>query len=767
MQVWGANMDWQLILDPGMVIDYMTKYVTKNDMSSNAACGRLMKSLFHKTVQTEGRSVQSFLRRTMSKLLGERMMSKQESCHLMLGIPIVYCSHKQINIDLRNESRQVVVASSSSDPATSNDASNVTPNAETDNVIVMSTIDAYGIRMDQSKWKTENEFSANANILQEISLLEFCSNFKVLSKGLFKNKITKDNTKIVINFYPSLSSSQLDDKVYTQYCKYALMKYRPWTGSSKNAWNWTDANTTDADIRQLWSDYMDSFDEGDAPDFLRRAIDDHQKHAKDSSSREEDEMEIERNEDGSFQSDDAVPPVGEDYLCEDNPNISELMREREVDDIDACDIKWDEEFDWAKSDLYNEIEDFDGLKELFDRMKEGTISRNRRQVSIQDLNKEQRLAHDMIVRACAADELSITDGGDGIGRLQILLGAGGTGKSFVIDAVITTLSQRYNWTDDKYSIHATTGKAATSIGGSTIQNYKDGLGFFSTRFKPLSPKLLAIFQQKWKHKRLIVIDEYSMLRQKELHYIDRRLKQIMNNLLPFGGLVVVLAGDPAQLPPVKGNCLWNKKCKNSSDDSFGYLLYGCFETAMKLIVNERLDHDDADAIRFEEFLLRLRNGYCTQEDWEYIRDIASRDTVSREKWKPFEGDDVIHLYSTNKEVNERNIECLQRVGNPIVRIDAEHTGDGRKASANQANGLERKAFLCKGAFVLLTKNVWQSAGLCNGATGYVVELIFFEGRPPPGLPECVIVDFGENYTGPPLFGTEDNGRRGWVPIYPE
>jgi hypothetical protein len=31
----------------------------------------------------------------------------------------------------------------------------------------------------------------------------------------------------------------------------------------------------------------------------------------------------------------------------------------------------------------------------------------------------------------------------------------------------------------------------------------------------------------------------------------------------------------------------------------------------------------------------------------------------------------------------------------------------------------------------------------------------------------VIVDFGENYTGPPLFGTEDNGRRGWVPIYPE
>ena len=54
--------------------------------------------------------------------------------------------------------------------------------------------------------------------------------------------------------------------------------------------------------------------------------------------------------------------------------------------------------------------------------------------------------------------------------LQILMGAGGTGKYFIINDAITTLSQRYNWTYDKYSIHDTTGKSATSIGGSTINN---------------------------------------------------------------------------------------------------------------------------------------------------------------------------------------------------------------------------------------------------------------------------------------------------------
>lgn len=52
----------------------------------------------------------------------------------------------------------------------------------------------------------------------------------------------------------------------------------------------------------------------------------------------------------------------------------------------------------------------------------------------------------MIVKACLdKDEgcKSSTDGGEGIGRLQILLGEGGTGKSYSIDAVITTLMNEH------------------------------------------------------------------------------------------------------------------------------------------------------------------------------------------------------------------------------------------------------------------------------------------------------------------------------------
>ena len=65
-----------MVLDPGVVFGYMTKYATKSDSATTKTAARLMGTLFTRTVTDEGRSVQSFLRRTMNKLMGDRMMSK-------------------------------------------------------------------------------------------------------------------------------------------------------------------------------------------------------------------------------------------------------------------------------------------------------------------------------------------------------------------------------------------------------------------------------------------------------------------------------------------------------------------------------------------------------------------------------------------------------------------------------------------------------------------------------------------------------------------
>jgi ATP-dependent DNA helicase PIF1 len=63
---------------------------------------------------------------------------------------------------------------------------------------------------------------------------------------------------------------------------------------------------------------------------------------------------------------------------------------------------------------------------------------------------------------------------------------------------------------------------------------------------------------------------------------------------------------------------------------------------------------------------------------------------------------------------------------------------------------------------MLTKNIWQSKGLYNGALGTVKALVYREGnRQPDSLPICILIEFDE-YTGPSIVPD-----RKIVPIAPE
>ena len=76
-------------------------------------------------------------------------------------------------------------------------------------------------------------------------------------------------------------------------------------------------------------------------------------------------------------------------------------------------------------------------------------------------------------------------------------------------------------------------------------------------------------------------------------------------------------------------------------------------------------------------------------------------------------------------------------------------------------------YLCEGASVLLTSNIWQIVGLCNGATGTVIDIIYNSDNDAPGVPACVIVDFGKSYKGPRFFQKKSSFGEGCIPIFPK
>lgn len=99
-------------------------------------------------------------------------------------------------------------------------------------------------------------------------------------------------------------------------------------------------------------------------------------------------------------------------------------------------------------------------------------------------------------------------------------------------------------------VSATTGKAAFNINGITIHSLLNLL-LGPRGKKDLTAQSLARLQARLLGIKYVLIDEYSMLGQTLLGWIDKRCWQatgIQEQI--FGTISFIFFGDPAQLPPV-------------------------------------------------------------------------------------------------------------------------------------------------------------------------------------------------------------------------
>ena len=128
------------------------------------------------------------------------------------------------------------------------------------------------------------------------------------------------------------------------------------------------------------------------------------------------------------------------------------------------------------------------------------------------------------------------------GKNVFITGAGGVGKSYIIDQIRRCLPDA--------AITSTTAISAGNIGGVTLNSWA-GLGLGLETPSKMFSKMNERKRHKIRGADALLIDEVSMLHPDTMEKCDELLQKVRGSAEPFGGLQVIAVGDFFQLPPVE------------------------------------------------------------------------------------------------------------------------------------------------------------------------------------------------------------------------
>ncbi|KAK3930898.1 ATP-dependent DNA helicase, partial [Frankliniella fusca] len=253
-------------------------------------------------------------------------------------------------------------------------------------------------------------------------------------------------------------------------------------------------------------------------------------------------------------------------------------------------------------------------------------------------------------------------------RLIFVDGVAGTGKSVVaknIANAFETFCPGSNDENCRVVISAFTGKAAYNIDGLTMhQVYKLSLNQehgASKRLRsgdvhimnPLQGEALANLQNNFSNVFGQIIDEISLVSDRNFLSVDQRCKEAKSNNLDFGGLWTIVFGDFRQLSPVGGKSVF----ASSTDSIAGSdLLWRKFEY-VELDQNMRQGEDKV----FAEILTQIGEGEKKLSE-ESLDLIESRFVTENNLTVP---KNCVRLFYRNKckdRFNEREVVKKYEVG---------------------------------------------------------------------------------------------------------
>ena len=322
-----------------------------------------------------------------------------------------------------------------------------------------------------------------------------------------------------------------------------------------------------------------------------------------------------------------------------------------------------------------------------------------------------------------------------------LTGGAGVGKSVVIRALYQTLYRILNLKDGenpddkRILLCAYMGFAAFNISGQTICSAFHKKMYQGT-YNHLSADELNTFRIKYRHLKVVIIDEISMVGNMTLSFIDTRLQQLTGSKAAFGGLSVIAVGDLYQLKPVGDFliCLDLKAGASSLARNLWKELFTMYE-----LVDIMRQKDD---LAFAQLLNRLRLNEMTEEDKQVLQTrVFDRDTGDYPK-------DAVHLFARNFYVKKHNDNILSQlpgekfvipchdnvVSANIPAKECQTLINSLPDDYSKTGQLMKSLTVVVGMIVVHTANVDVEDGLTNGATGVVKQIDFrMEGTNRPSI----------------------------------
>ncbi|XP_058793045.1 uncharacterized protein LOC131665274 [Phymastichus coffea] len=312
------------------------------------------------------------------------------------------------------------------------------------------------------------------------------------------------------------------------------------------------------------------------------------------------------------------------------------------------------------------------------------------------LNAEQKEIVDNVITASRSDDYTGS-------TCFYIDGQGGSGKTFVYTTIYNLLMS----SNIKCLTMAFTGIAAILLPSGKTVHKTFGLPVPMFNDSSSNIKIQSNEGMILKNTKIFIWDEAPMAPRYALEIVNRTLKYIMNNDLPFGGKIMILGGDFRQLLPIKVNGTRNEILNLSIKNSELWPLFSKFQlkTNMRVWPHE---------LAFAKYLLDVGNGTVNDQD----NNIQLPPNYI--------------LPADEYEMNNKITDLLDKSGEHIYTgIDSTENCDNGNLeevllqeylnTLNPPNFPPHKLRLRKFCIVMLIRNISLSDGLCNGTRLQVLD----------------------------------------------